>query len=539
MKKDIGKAKTNMIQAQKDMKNAINKAIELESHSMVLQKILSREKEEGISIHKQTSAMNEQIRIVQKYNADKALQVAIAAGKAASDGSKSVGKSMKKAQKTKLKKANEDDSSTTTTTTTTTKAALQSIPSTPRIPINNEFDEIQANYLKEIKVATNAFVEGAPRSGSPRATPRPDLGSPSGDHSEYDKLQNTFQKDVNDAENKFIEMMEKFEFGEAQPKKDLEGEAKQLRKELEALKKSQLDVKRSLLENLSIELDNKKLMSNQYIIDSKDLKTNVKITSPGLSPEELARKKAKEEKEARKKKEEEEEARKKKEEEEARKKKEDEELAKKAADEVARRTAEEARKKKEEEEARKKKEDEELAKKAADEAARRTAEEATRRAAEDEARRKRDAEDEARRKRDVEDAARRTAEDEARRKRDVEDAARRIAEDEARRKRDVEDAARRAAEDEARRERDVKDAARRVRENEARKKKGEGVGQEGGKEKEEEFFNEEMQGTIKENIKEVLGHLEVISKTVQQKATTSGTAESSAKDILKKLDESD
>jgi uncharacterized protein YqfA (UPF0365 family) len=45
-----------------------------------------------------------------------------------------------------------------------------------------------------------------------------------------------------------------------------------------------------------------------------------------------------------------------------------------------------------------------------------------------------------------------------------------------------------------------------------------------------------MQGTIQENIKEVLGHLEVISKTVQQKATNSGTAESTAKEILEKFD---
>jgi len=45
-----------------------------------------------------------------------------------------------------------------------------------------------------------------------------------------------------------------------------------------------------------------------------------------------------------------------------------------------------------------------------------------------------------------------------------------------------------------------------------------------------------LQGVIKQNIQEVLGHLETISESVQQKATASGTAESTAKDVLDKLE---
>jgi len=45
-----------------------------------------------------------------------------------------------------------------------------------------------------------------------------------------------------------------------------------------------------------------------------------------------------------------------------------------------------------------------------------------------------------------------------------------------------------------------------------------------------------MQGVIKQNIKEVLGHLKTISESVQQKVTVSGTAESTGKDVLDKLE---
>lgn len=459
MKKDIDQAKADAIEAQKNMKNAIYKAGELESHSLVLQNMLKREKEEGTRIQKQTSAYGEQIRTLKKENLEKSLQAALAAGMAM-DTKQGGGKGGKKGGKMgKLKDFDADDS----TGTSKDLSAVRSSPSSPATPssqstVNKEFDEIRANYLKEIGKATNTFVETAPGSGSPRSKPHPDLGSPTGDHSEYEQLQGAFQKDVTQAENNFLDMMDKLEYGTTRPRTDLEAEARKLREQLEALRRQQFDINK-WLENLTVELDDTQLKSGEYVMDVKDSKTNIKITSPDKTPEALARKKA-------------------------------------------------------EEEARKKRE--------AEEAARRAAEEAKRRAAEEEARKKREAEEAAKRKRDEEEAARVAAEAAAKRKRDEEEAARLAAEAAAKKKRDEDEAARRAAEG--------KKAA-----GDASKSKGKEPATDSG----DQFFTEEMQGTIKENIKEVLGHLEVISHTVQQKATASGTAESTAKDVLKKLDEPD
>jgi len=91
MKKDIAQAKMDSIEAQKNAQSAIIKAGELESHSLVLQNMLARGKEEAIRIQKQTSTLGEQIRIVKNENFDRAVQAALAAGMLASDAKKGVG----------------------------------------------------------------------------------------------------------------------------------------------------------------------------------------------------------------------------------------------------------------------------------------------------------------------------------------------------------------------------------------------------------------------------------------------------------------
>jgi hypothetical protein len=379
--------------------------------------MLTREKEEGICIHRQTSAVSEQTRIVKKDNVDRAVQATIAAGMATSDGNKNGGKNVKKGGKiTNLKQQDKDDSSTISTSTATTPQSQSSpytSPSTPKVPINKEIDEIQANYLKSIGKATNTFVESAPGSRSPRAKPHPNLGSSTGDHSQYENLQSKFKNDVTDVENKFIDMMEELEYGASRPRKDTKAEAERLLVELEALKKSQLDVKK-WSENLTIDLDDMTLKSNEYIIDVHDAKTNIKITSPDKSPEILARKKV---------------------EEEARQKEE--------AEEAARRMAEE--------EARKKKE-----------AAKRAIEDETRRKKDDEEATSRAIENKARKHKDDEEVARRAAEDKARKPKDDEEAARRAAEDIVRKQKDDEEATRRAGEDIARKKKNDEEAARRA-----------------------------------------------------------------------------
>lgn len=150
---------------------------------------------------------------------------------------------------------------------------------------------------------------------------------------------------------------------------------------------------------------------------------------------------------------------------------------------------------------------------------------------------KKKAEEEGRKKKEAEDAAKRAIEDEERRKREAEEAAIRA-------KKAAEDAAKLALEVEAKKKKDVEEGAKKSAEAakasasaEAAKASAaaaEAAALASGKGK--EFIDDKMQGVIKKNIKEVLGHLETISETVQQKATTSGTAESSAQDVLDKLD---
>jgi len=438
MRNDIDQAKADSIEAQKSAKNANSKAGELQAHSEVLQNMLRREKDEATRIHKQTSALGEQTRVVKKENSDRAVQAALAAGMLASDSQKGEGKGGKKPGKMgKLKEYVSDD---TTSGTSTDLSAVRSSSSSPATPSSQS-------------TANKEFGENGPGSRSNRG---------------------------GDDESKFGGKNDKLDNSASRSQRDFEAEAKRLREQLETLRSQQLDINK-WLNSLTIELDNTTLKSGDYVINVQDSKTRVKITSPDKTPEALARKKA---------------------EEEARRKRE--------ADEAARRAAEE--------EARKKAFDEEAARRAAqDEAARKE------RAAEDEAaRRKREAEDEAaRKKREAEDGA-------ARKKREAEDEAKRkkAAEEEAKRKKasDAEAAARRSAEEEAKRKKAAEEeAARRAGEGASRQRGADDDAAKGKGADGDEFFSDEMQGSIKENIKEVLGHLEIISKTVQDKASPSGT----------------
>lgn len=146
------------------------------------------------------------------------------------------------------------------------------------------------------------------------------------------------------------------------------------------------------------------------------------------------------------------------------------------------------------------------------------------------------AEDEARRLKDAEDAKRRAAEEEARKLKAAEDEAARA------KKAAAEDAAKAALDAEAKAKRDAEDAAKGAAEAAkgaaaAREAAAAAAAAESSAAKDKGLFDDKTTNIIKKNIEEVLGHLEVITESVQQKATVSGTAESTAKDILDKLDQ--
>ena len=78
MKKGIDKAKADAIEAQRNTRNAMSKAAELESHSVVLNDLLIREIQDGRSIQRQTSSLAEQTRMVRQVNADATMAAAMA-----------------------------------------------------------------------------------------------------------------------------------------------------------------------------------------------------------------------------------------------------------------------------------------------------------------------------------------------------------------------------------------------------------------------------------------------------------------------------
>lgn len=139
--------------------------------------------------------------------------------------------------------------------------------------VNTNISGGRKEYLKVIEFATDKFIQSAPasRPGSPSGTRSED-----GDHLEYEQVRNMFLKNVKDGEDRLLATMDKVEYSSRQPRRNLEEESKQLVAELEAMKKI-------WLQNLTIQLDDKILKSNEYIIDIQDSKTIVRIISPKKS----------------------------------------------------------------------------------------------------------------------------------------------------------------------------------------------------------------------------------------------------------------
>jgi len=344
-------------------------------------------------------------------------------------------------------------------------------------------------------------------------------------HRTFERIRTQFTKRVDEAENDFLKRMEGMEYGEGgRPNMEAAGrltsgeearriaeeklhlaqlevqrlaeearlaqeEANRLLAELEALRKAHMvppGGKRWQKENLTILVDDKDLPPSEYTSDIQDQGTEISIEIAIKSPTseaDKARMRAEADIAAMKKKAEEDEARRRLEEAEAKRKAEEEEEA--------------MRKKREEEEAMRRKQDAE-AKKTGD------VEEAQKRM-EEESRRRKAEEDEAAKRRASFEAHNKKLQDE------LAEANRKAAEEE-------EERARRKASMDARNKKlqeELEAANRRAAEEEAKRKAAEASSSAAG---EQSFFDSEMHGVIKDNIKEVLGHLETISDAVQKKA---------------------
>jgi hypothetical protein len=426
-------------------------------------------------------------------------------------------------------------------------------PKTPDSVDSNAMADLEEIFLRSVQEAAVEFIETVPASqpASPTKSNKSEEELQE-QHGVFEERKDCFTDKVEVAELKFLQAMEEIEYGRArsmskeqeaamqkkmladaekarlaadearraaeearrkaeedakrleEERRRLQEEAERLARELAALRDERGENgKRWKKEEVAISFGDNKLVPADFKCQVSDkgaqIEIDIEIKSPTSAQakaisdatdsgdgDELERlRKQVEEMEARRKKE--------MEDEEARRKKEME-------DEEARR-----KKEMEDEEARRKKEMED-----------------------EEARRKREMEDEeARRKRELEEEARRM-EEEARRKKAME-------EEEARRKKamDEDEAKRRAAaEEEARRRQAEFDEQKKKMQAEldAARKLASGSDVKPEVEVDTGFFDPDMHQTIKENIQEVLGHLENISEIITEKAeeqaSSSGTKDS-------------